>query len=87
MSLSWARTHDFLTFWESAAAGNPRIYTMELPSVTPNDVGQGSAPDWSPNDQEIVYTYSGVWKLELATGRTTWLAGSDKARNPAWRRF
>jgi dipeptidyl aminopeptidase/acylaminoacyl peptidase len=79
--ISWGRAHDLLAFDNGAA----RIYTIELPSGTPTDVGQGSAPDWSPNDQEIVYAYGGVWKLEVATGRTTRLAGSGV--NPAWRRF
>jgi hypothetical protein len=60
---------------------------MELPSGNPIDVGRGSYPEWSPNDQEIVYAYIGVWKLEVATGRTTSLGGTDHARGTAWRRF
>jgi Tol biopolymer transport system component len=86
-NVSWGRMHDVLAFDRFDAEGYLReTCTMQLPDGTPTFICAGNLPDWSPDDQYIVFHLDvSLFKVEVATGIITWLTGGE-ATYPAWRR-
>ena len=89
-ALDWARTRNVLAF-TAGYAGAP-ILTLSLGSqldsiaASPDTVGRGARPSWSPDDRYLVYLYSGLRKLDLATGTNTLLTRRTGCCRPSWRR-
>jgi len=83
--LDWARTQDALTF-EAGPGGVQGVYILQLAVGTPTlVVAGGYSPTWSPDDQEILFSSSGLSKVNLASGQITSLGVSGRPMWPDWR--
>jgi hypothetical protein len=88
LTLTWARTQDVLAFDGPAPGGGRGIYTVQLPSGPRTFICGGQAPDWSPDDRDMVFAipWNGIWKVDVASGITTRLIALNDVTWPVWKR-
>jgi DNA-binding winged helix-turn-helix (wHTH) protein/Tol biopolymer transport system component len=62
----------------------PRVYVVNAEGGGPLLVASGKDPTWSPDGNSIAYDAGEIRILDLKTGNTTKVDGSDKFRSPRW---